>query len=271
MSPDTTPTASAADTAEGRTAPADTAAERVALVSGGSRGIGAAVARGLAAAGHPVAVGYRSGEADARALAASIEAGGGRALAVAVDVTDAESVDAAVTAVEEGLGPVSVLVNNAGVTADGLFLRMDEARWRAPLDTNLDGTYRLTHRVVRGMVRRRWGRIVSLSSVVALTGSAGQANYAAAKAALVGFSRSLARELAERSITVNVVAPGPIATDMLAAVGEDRTGALADAVPVGRLGRPEEVAAAVTYLVGDGAAYVTGAVLPVDGGLGLGH
>lgn len=254
--------------------PTDRATEptgRIALVSGASRGIGAAIARRLAYDGHQIAIGHRSGAAEAETLAKEIEAAGGVAITVELDITDAHSVDRAVTHVETELGPITILVNNAGVTADGLFLRMDESQWRLPLETNLDGTYRLTHRVLRPMLRARWGRIVNLSSVVALTGSAGQANYAAAKAALIGLSRSLARELADRSITVNVVAPGPIATDMLDAVGDERTAELTAAVPLKRLGRPEEVAAAVSYLSSEAAAYTTGAILPVDGGLGLGH
>ncbi|CAN5684642.1 3-oxoacyl-[acyl-carrier-protein] reductase [soil metagenome] len=248
-----------------------TAADRVALVTGASGGIGAATASALASAGHPVAVGYRSGEEAAQQVVAQIAAAGGTALAVHVDVTDPTSVDAAFSTIEAELGPVAVLVNNAGATADGLFLRMSAEQWRAVLDTNLDGAFHVTRRATPKMVRARWGRVVNVSSVVGLLGSAGQANYAAAKAGLVGLSRSLARELGSRGITVNVVAPGPIATDMLAATGDDRTEALAALVPVGRIGQPEEVAAAVAYLCSDAAAYVTGAVLPVDGGLGMGH
>ncbi|MCU1498926.1 MAG: 3-oxoacyl-[acyl-carrier-protein] reductase [Acidimicrobiales bacterium] len=245
-------------------------ATRIALVTGASRGIGAATAHGLAAAGHPVVVGYRSGPERAAGVVDRIHASGGRAMAVCLDVTDPGSVDEAFARIEGELGPVAILVNNAGVTADGLFLRMTDDQWRTVLDTNLDGAFRVSRRATPKMVRNRWGRIVNISSVAGLLGSAGQANYAAAKAGLVGLSRSLARELAGRAITVNVVAPGPVATDMLAAAGDARTDDLVDLVPLGRVGEPDEVAAAVTYLCSDAAAYVTGAVLPVDGGLAMG-
>jgi 3-oxoacyl-(acyl-carrier-protein) reductase len=248
-----------------------TAAERVALVTGASGGIGTAIARALSAAGHPVALLHRTGSAAADALAAELQDAGARALSVAADITDQASVDEAVSKVEAELGPVAIAVSNAGATADGLLMRMDAEQWRTPIATALDGTYHLVHRVAPKMARARWGRIVTISSVVGLSGSAGQANYAAAKAGLVGFTRSIARELAPRSITANVVAPGPIDTAMLAALPEERRTELAGAVPLGRIGRPEEVAAAVAYLCSDAAAYVTGAVLPVDGGLGMGH
>lgn len=246
-------------------------ASRVALVTGASRGIGAATAVALAAAGHSVAVGYRSDASAAAEVCQAIEATGGTAVAVPIDVTDPGSVDAAASEVEAALGRITVLVSNAGVTDDGLFLRMEPERWHTVVGTNLDGAFHVARRVAPGMVRERWGRIVAISSVVGLSGSAGQANYAASKAGLVGLVRSLARELGSRNVTANVVAPGPIETEMLAAVGDARADDLTAMVPAGRLGQPAEVAAAVAFLCSDDAAFVNGAVLPVDGGLGMGH
>lgn len=187
------------------------------------------------------------------------------------DVTDAAQVDAAFTEIEQKIGPVEILVSNAGITKDTLLLRMSEADFASVLDANLTGAFRVTKRATQAMLRARRGRIVLLSSVVGLLGSAGQANYAASKAGLVGFARSLARELGSRSITVNVVAPGPVATDMTAALGEERLSQLTDAVPLGRMATPDEIAGVVEFLAGDDAAYITGAVIPVDGGLGMGH
>jgi 3-oxoacyl-[acyl-carrier protein] reductase len=231
---------------------------RVALVTGGNRGIGLACARALAGAGHAVAVTSRKGDVDGFTT-------------VRCDQTDAASVDAAVAEVEERLGPVGILVANAGITRDGLALTMSDDAFTEVLDANLLGTFRVVRRCAKGMLRARWGRIVLIGSVVGLLGSGGQVNYAASKAGLVGMARSLARELASRSITANVVAPGFVETDMTAGLPEERRAEILAQVPAGRLGAPEEVAAAVAWLASPAAAYVTGAVIPVDGGLGMGH
>ena len=232
---------------------------RSALVTGGNRGIGLAIAQALAEAGHAVTVTSRSGEAP-EGLSA-----------VACDVTSAEQVEAAFASVEERQGPVEILVANAGITRDGLLLRMSEADFAEVVDTNLAGAYRTAKRASKSMLRARWGRLVFVSSVVGLLGSAGQANYAASKAGLVGLARSLARELGSRSITSNVVAPGFVDTDMTRALGEERRAQILGQVPLGRYASAAEVAAAVRFLCSDEAAYITGAVLPVDGGLGMGH
>ena len=235
---------------------------RVVLVTGGNRGIGLACAKALVAAGHRVAVTCR-GEAPTEVSEAGI-------LAVPCDVTDTEQVDAAFTAIEEQLGPVEILVANAGITRDGLVLRMSDDDFIDVLDANLTGAFRVCRRAVRRMIKGRWGRIVLVSSVAGRVGQTGQANYSASKAGLVGLGRSLAKEFASRNVTVNVVAPGPILTDMLAALPDDQQANYAEAVPMGRLGEVSEVAAAVTFLASEDASYVTGAVLPVDGGLFMG-
>ena len=233
---------------------------RVVLVTGGNRGIGLACARAFVALGDSVAITFR-GEppTDADGL-----------LCVRCDVTDADQVDAAFTEIESTLGPVEVLVSNAGMTADMLVLRMDADTFASVLDTNLTGGFRVAKRAVQKMMRARWGRIIFIGSVVGSTGQAGQANYAASKAGLIGLARSLAREFASRSITVNLVAPGPVETDMFAAVADDTRAAIEGAVPLGRLATPDEIAAAVTFLASESAGYITGVVLPVDGGLGMG-
>jgi 3-oxoacyl-[acyl-carrier protein] reductase len=232
---------------------------RSALVTGGNRGIGLAIARRLAADGDKVMITSRSGE-DVEGLAVA-----------RCDVRDAASVDEAFTAAEAAHGPVEVLVANAGITRDQLLALMSEDDFGAVVDTNLTGAYRVAKRAVRGMIRMRRGRIVFISSVVGLLGSGGQANYAASKAGLVGMARSLARELGTRSITVNVVAPGFVDTEMTAALPEDRKAGILASVPLGRLASADEVAAAVAFLASADAGYITGAVIPVDGGLGMGH
>ncbi|MFC4565385.1 3-oxoacyl-[acyl-carrier-protein] reductase [Nocardiopsis mangrovi] len=233
---------------------------RSALVTGGSRGIGLAIARELAASGDDVAVTYRSGEPPEGLLG------------VGCDITDTAQVDAAFKRVEEEQGAVDVLVANAGITKDQLLVLMNEDDFSAVLDTNLTGTFRVVKRAVRGMMRKRQGgRIILISSVVGLMGSGGQVNYAASKAGLVGFGRSLARELGSRGITVNIVAPGFIETDMTAALSEDRQAEIKKNVPLGRYGTTEEIAKTVRFLASADAAYITGAVIPVDGGLGMGH
>jgi NAD(P)-dependent dehydrogenase (short-subunit alcohol dehydrogenase family) len=232
---------------------------RTVLVTGGARGIGLACARRFAELGDNVAVTYNSSPPPDGLFG------------VPCDVTSAESVDAAFKAVEEQFGPVEVLVSNAGITKDGLLLRMGEEQFTSVIDANLTGAYRVAKRAAQGMLRARSGRIVLMSSVVGLLGSAGQANYAASKAGLVGLARSLARELGSRSITVNVVAPGPVETDMTAALGEKRLAELTEAVPLGRMATPDEIAGVVAFLASADAGYITGAVIPVDGGLGMGH
>ena len=232
---------------------------RSALVTGGNRGIGLAIARQLAAGGDHVTVTSRSGE-QVEGLAT-----------VACDVRDAASVDEAFAKVEAGQGPVEVLVANAGITHDQLLALMSEDAFTSVVDTNLTGAYRVARRAVRPMMRLRRGRLIFISSVVGLLGSAGQANYASSKAGLVGLARSLARELASRNITSNVVAPGFVDTDMTAALSEEQRAAILKQVPLGRIASVDEVAGVVSFLASDAAGYITGAVIPVDGGLGMGH
>lgn len=235
------------------------AAPRSVLVTGGNRGIGLAIARAFAAQGDHVAVTSRSGEAPDGLVA------------VKADVTDTASLDAAFSEVEERHGPVEVLVANAGVTRDQLILRMSEEDFASVLDTNLTGAWRVAKRASRGMVRLRRGRMVFVSSVVGMLGSAGQTNYAASKAGLVGLARSLTRELGSRGITANVVAPGFVETDMTAALPEELRESYLGQIPAGRFATSEEVAAAVRFLASDEAGYISGAQVPVDGGLGMGH
>lgn len=232
---------------------------RTVLVTGGNRGIGYAIAEEFLAQGHRVAVTARSGE------------GPKGALTVRADVTDAASVDAAFAEVEEKLGPVEVVVANAGITRDTLLLRMTEEDFDTVVETNLGGAFRVVKRASKGMLKARFGRIVLISSVVGLYGSAGQVNYAASKAGLVGMARSITRELGARGITANVVAPGFIETDMTAALPEAQQAEYKRNIPAGRFASPTEVARVVTWIAGDDAAYISGAVIPVDGGLGMGH
>ena len=235
---------------------------RVALVTGGNRGIGLAIARRLSRAGHRVAVTYRS-EPPADAEAHNLTC-------VRCDVTDPESVASALASVTERLGAPEILVCNAGITRDGLVLRMSEEDFGAVIDANLTGSFRVAKQAVRAMVRGRWGRIVFISSVSGIGGQAGQANYSASKAGLIGLARSLAKEFASRNVTVNVIAPGAVGTDMLAALNDDQLASIVDRVPLGRVGEADEIAAAVEFLVSEDASYVTGIVLAVDGGLSMG-
>ncbi|MGI9032768.1 MAG: 3-oxoacyl-[acyl-carrier-protein] reductase [Acidimicrobiales bacterium] len=246
-------------------------AARVAVVTGASRGIGRACALALAESGHRVGLCYASDEEGAEQTRTAVEAGGGGALAVRADVADPAAVDALFAEVEATFGRVEVLVANAGINRDGLLLRMGDEAWGAVLRTNLDGAFHAVRRAAPGMVRARFGRIVTVGSVVGQSGAAGQVNYAAAKAGLIGLTRAVARELGSRNVTANLVAPGPITTAMTDALSDDQRSAMADAVPLGRFGTAEEVAAVVAFLCSDAAAYVTGAVVPVDGGLGMGH
>jgi 3-oxoacyl-[acyl-carrier protein] reductase len=241
----------------------------VALVTGASRGIGRAIALELARAGHQVACCASSD--GGKETQAEIEADGGTALGVQADVSDAEAIDAAFAEIEGTWGPVEILVNNAGVTADGLIARMSDESWDRVIQTNLTGAFHTIRRATPKMMRGRWGRIVNVSSVSGQAGAPGQANYSAAKAGLLGLSRAIARELAPRGITCNVVAPGPIVTGMTDAMPADWRAAMEATVPLGRLGTPEEVAAVVAFLCSEPAGYVTGALVPVDGGLGMGH
>lgn len=236
------------------------ATPRVVLITGGSRGIGLACAERFKALGDLVAVTFNSSPPPDGFFG------------VKCDVTSSEQVDAAFAAIEaEFGGPVEVLVSNAGITRDGLLLRMSEDDFASVIDANLTASYRVTKRATRGMLKARRGRIVLMSSVVGLLGAAGQANYAASKAGLIGLARSLARELGSRGITVNVVAPGPVATDMTAALGDDRMAAIVQAVPLERAATPDEIAGVVSFLASPDAGYITGAVIPVDGGLGMGN
>jgi 3-oxoacyl-[acyl-carrier protein] reductase len=233
--------------------------EGIAFVTGGNRGIGLAISQSLNDAGHTVVIGSRSGE--------SVDA----LPAVSIDVSDPVSIESGIQQAIEEHGPIHTLVANAGITRDGLLMRMSDEDIDSVLATNLAGSIRLARSVVRGMIKARYGRIILISSVVGMLGSAGQVNYAASKSGLVGAARSMARELGGRGITVNVVAPGFVETDMTAALDDTRRTEILSAIPAGRYASPEEIAATVRFLAGPDAGYITGAVIPVDGGLGMGH
>jgi 3-oxoacyl-[acyl-carrier protein] reductase len=232
---------------------------RIVLVTGGNRGIGRAIAEEFVAQGHKVAVTARSGTGPAGTLT------------VVADVTNAASIDAAFTEIESQLGPVEVVVANAGITRDMLLMRMSDDDFTQVIDTNLSGAFRVVKRASKGMMKARFGRIILVSSVVGLLGSAGQVNYSASKSGLIGLARSLTRELGSRGITANVVAPGFIETDMTAALPPEQQDAYLKQIPASRFAQPHEVAKAITWLASDDAAYISGAVIPVDGGLGMGH
>ena len=232
---------------------------RTVLVTGGNRGIGFAIAKEFVASGYRVAVTARSGQ------------GPEGSMTVTADVTDAASLDAAIAEVEAALGPIEVLVANAGITKDTLLMRMSDEEFESVVDTNLNGVFRVVKRVTKSMLRQKFGRVIIIGSVVGLLGSAGQVNYSATKSALVGIARSITREIGAKNITANVVAPGFIDTDMTAALSEELAATYRSRIPAGRFASPEEVAKVVRWIASDEASYISGAVIPVDGGLGMGH
>lgn len=240
---------------------------KVALVTGAGRGIGRAIAERLAADGYAVGVNYRSSAEAAEALVAKIRAAGGIAQAYAGDVSDPQAVKSLFEEVKKSLGPVAILVNNAGRTRDGLLMRMKDADWDNVLDADLKSVFLCTREAIRDMVRARWGRIISITSVIALTGNPGQSNYGAAKAGIIGFSKCVAREYASKGITVNCIAPGYIATDMTSVLPDSVKQAILSGIPLGEQGRPEDVANAVSFFAQESSSYITGQVLAVDGGM----
>ena len=242
---------------------------RVALVTGGSRGIGRAIALELASAGNTVIVNYANRPDAADEVVSAIESGGGTALAIRADVSDTDQVDEMFATIGEAFEAPTIVVNNAGITRDNLLLRMSVADFDAVIDTNLRSAFLVTKAALRGMVRAKWGRIISIGSVSGISGNPGQANYAASKAGLMGFAKSVAKEMGARNITSNVVAPGFIATDMTDELGEDARAAVATSTALGRLGDPSEIASVVGFLASDAASYLTGQVIAVDGGIAL--
>ncbi|MCX6014716.1 MAG: 3-oxoacyl-ACP reductase FabG [Chloroflexales bacterium] len=241
--------------------------DRIAVVTGGSRGIGRAISLSLATTGATVVVNYRGNQAAADETVASIVAAGGQAVAIQADVAKGEDVERLFKEVNERFGRIDILVNNAGITRDTLMLRMKDDDWDAVMDTNLRGLFLCTRAVLRPMTRVRWGRIINITSVVGLMGNAGQANYAAAKAGIIGFTKSVAREIGSRTITVNAVAPGFIDTELTASLGPETREALIKQIPLGRLGTPDDVAGLVTFLASEQAAYITGQTFNSDGGM----
>ena len=241
--------------------------EKVALVTGSSSGIGAAIAKELAAGGAQVAIHYRGNSDGAESVAASIREAGGNCAIFQADVSNAEEAAALVSSVQKEMGPIQILVNNAGITRDTLLMTMKEDAWDDVININLKSAYAVTRAALRGMLKKRWGRIINISSVVALTGQAGQSNYAASKAGLIGFSKSLAREVASRKITVNAVAPGFVPTALTDQLNDELRDGIIKSTPVGRMGTPEEIAWAVAFLASERSSFITGQVLTVDGGL----
>ena len=240
---------------------------KTALITGASRGIGRAIAETLAAQGAKVAINYAGNVKAAEEAKAAIEAAGGEAILVKADVSDPAAVQEMISTVTEAFGQIDILVNNAGITRDGLLMRMKDEDWDAVISTNLKGVYNCTKAVTKLMMRKRYGRIVNMTSVVGITGNAGQTNYSAAKAGVIGFSKSAAKELSSRGITVNMVAPGFIDTDMTAVLPEKVKEEMAAGIPLGRIGKAQDVANAVLFLVSDQASYITGQVVNVDGGM----